>query len=54
MDLALEPGPGEAADWLREQAVQVLNVAGPRESTAAGISQLAERFLLRLLDTDES
>jgi hypothetical protein len=54
VDLATDPGPGEAAEWLRGLAIQVLNVAGPRESTAAGISPAAERFLLELLGGGET
>lgn len=36
-------------DWLNQHAIQVLNVAGPRESSCPGISQLAERILVELL-----
>jgi hypothetical protein len=40
------------AAWVRAHGIEVLNVAGPRESTAPGIHAEAERFvksLLRLL-----
>ena len=37
-------------DWIRENGVETLNVAGPRESTAPGIGQMARKFLFSLLD----
>lgn len=37
--------------WIRSQRVRVLNVAGPRESTAPGISQSARLLLRDLLKT---
>ena len=51
VDLAGKPArsPEEVFRWLREHAIGVLNVAGPRESTAAGIGDDARRFLLELL-----
>lgn len=36
-------------DWLAEHQVEVLNVAGPRESQTPGIQAQAREFLLRLL-----
>jgi Circularly permutated YpsA SLOG family len=49
--LVLDPlGPeselASALEWLNGQDVQVLNVAGPRESSQPGIGQLAEQLLL--------
>ncbi|SUS06231.1 conserved hypothetical protein [uncultured Defluviicoccus sp.] len=35
--------------WLRERRVRVLNVAGPRESSAPGIHEEAAAFLRVLL-----
>lgn len=35
--------------WGREQAIRVLNVAGPRESEAPGIHEQGTRFLTKLL-----
>jgi len=35
--------------WIKERAVHVLNVAGPRESSSPGIADQAMRFLCRLL-----
>ena len=35
--------------WLQRYAVQILNVAGPRESSSRGIQSQAEAFLRRLL-----
>jgi len=45
---------GEAVEsefraWVAEHRIEVLNVAGNRESRAPGIQQLVKRFLLRVL-----
>jgi hypothetical protein len=43
-------GAAEAArKWLSENAVGVLNVAGPRESTSPGVGKRAREFLVRVL-----
>ncbi len=42
-------GVEETRDWLIAEGVRVLNVAGPRESTAPGIHAQALRFLGELL-----
>jgi hypothetical protein len=39
----------DAHTWLSEYGIAVLNVAGPRESTAPGITKLAREFVSRLL-----
>ena len=36
-------------DWLATHSLNVLNIAGPRESSAPGIQTVAESFLVRLL-----
>lgn len=36
-------------DWLHENRITVLNVAGPRESKIPGIYEQAKDFLLRVL-----
>jgi hypothetical protein len=43
-------GPEEVRRWLAHQQPSVLNVAGPRESTAPGIGQRCMEFLLRCLE----
>lgn len=43
----------ELRRWLLENNVQVLNVAGPRESKRPGIHQLAVSFLKKLLSGGE-
>lgn len=40
----------EVRSWLRRRKVQVLNVAGPRESEAPGIHAQTSAFLLRVLE----
>jgi hypothetical protein len=49
IDLA---GPLDAAAtllWLRSHAIEVLNVAGPRESSSPGIADAARSFIVQLL-----
>jgi len=49
VDLRDEPDAGAVQAWLRAHAVQALNVAGPRESTAPGIYEAAFTFLAEVL-----
>ena len=46
VDLTREQEPREVRAWLELHAVQVLNVAGPRESSCPGIFGEARAFLL--------
>lgn len=53
VDLTFPDDDGDAEltrlrDWIEENAVDVLNVAGPRESTRPGIHAAATAFLRRL------
>jgi hypothetical protein len=48
-----EPVPQRnVSDWLRSNRIEVLNVAGPRESQSPGIGATAERYLLQLFGPD--
>lgn len=49
VDLAQNPKVADTALWLESQAIQVLNVAGPRNSTCPQIYALASRYLESLL-----
>ena len=40
-------------NWLQQKNIQVLNVAGPRESTQPGIAKQTEHFLLAALQADD-
>lgn len=41
--------PSEAVlNWVKEHGICVLNVAGPRESSSEGITELAQGFLLQV------
>jgi len=40
--------PDQVSRWVEENAISVLNVAGPRESKSPGIYDQARRFLLLL------
>jgi len=52
--LVANPKDGETlercCDWVAENAIQVLNVAGPRESSAPGIQRQAQEFIEKLLE----
>jgi hypothetical protein len=48
LDLATDPDPAEAARWVRDAGIALLNVAGPRESQRPGIGAQARGFLERL------
>jgi hypothetical protein len=49
VDLDSPIQPGGIRKWLEENRVQVLNVAGPRESQNPGVSELARDFMVKLL-----
>ena len=49
VDLAGTHCAREVADWVRRERIAVLNVAGPRESTAPGIGLQAKTFLAEML-----
>ncbi len=51
IDLSSSHHMHESQSWLSESGIGVLNVAGPRASSAPEIIPLAEAFLLRLLET---
>jgi hypothetical protein len=50
IDLAKPDEAESVYRWLRDNRVEVLNVAGPRESQSPGIAARAERFLRTLFD----
>lgn len=49
LDLGADPRPEVVRAWARAHRVGVLNVAGPRESSAPGIHARATAFLRELL-----
>ena len=49
VDLDLDPGIELVMEWIGRHRIQVLNVAGPRESSSPGVYDRARAFLLRLL-----
>jgi hypothetical protein len=49
LDLAEAPRIAPVQEWIRAHNIRVLNVAGPRESTAPGIYTLAREFLEALM-----
>ena len=46
---AAAPAPDEVAAWIAAAGIRVLNIAGPRESTAPGIRDEAAAFLRKVL-----
>jgi hypothetical protein len=38
------------ADWIESENINVLNIAGPRESTCPGIGKTAQGFLVRVFE----
>ena len=54
VDLDRPPEPAQLRQWLAEHGVRILNVAGPRESSAPGIQALAAAFLAAVLDATGS
>lgn len=49
VDLAAEVDLDAIRNWLVEQRVVRLNIAGPRESSSRGIARAAQRFVEQLL-----
>ncbi len=49
VDLSKEPFIGNIAEWINKHHIQILNVAGPRESQNSGIYRLTYDLLLALL-----
>ena len=49
INLDQSPEPNEVTTWLQENAIKVLNVAGPRESQQPGIYARANAFLKQKL-----
>jgi hypothetical protein len=54
VDLEVPESPSAVRQWLREQRVAVLNVAGPREESAPGIYREARAYLLQVLTGREA
>lgn len=49
VDLDHSPSPDEVREWIGTNEVAILNVAGPRESSAPGTALQAQRFLEQVL-----
>ena len=47
LDLDQSPQPDELRRWLREHHVEVLNIAGPRESQSPGIAAQANQLVTK-------
>jgi Circularly permutated YpsA SLOG family len=51
VDLDSPVSPGEIRKWLKKHDVDVLNVAGPRESQSPGIGEMARDFMVLMLQS---
>lgn len=49
LDLLISPAPELILEWVEQQDIQVLNIAGPRESGCPGIHDQTVAFLQRCL-----
>lgn len=47
LDLDQPPQPEEVRRWLQDHRVEVLNIAGPRETQSPGIAAQANRFVTK-------
>ena len=45
---------GNVCDWLEENEIATLNIAGPRESSSPGIGGIAKAFLLKLFEVHKA
>lgn len=50
VELTGAPDPGQTRQWLDELEVEILNVAGPRESSFPGLEGEARAFLVRVFN----
>ena len=46
----IEPSPGKIIDWINDEKISILNIAGPRESNLPGIYEKSRHFLTELLE----
>ena len=51
VDLDAPLSPAEVRQWLQAHRVEVLNVAGPRESQSPGIEIMARDFIVKLFES---
>ncbi len=49
VDLGKVPDAEDVVEWLGENGIEVLNVAGPRESESPGIGRQARRFVVEVI-----
>jgi hypothetical protein len=49
VDLARHADPSPVRQWVQNNQVRILNVAGPREGESAGVFEKASAFLLEVL-----
>lgn len=49
LDLDAPLNPVAVKQWIADQQVRILNVAGPRESSCAGIAEKTRRLMIKIL-----
>lgn len=52
IDLGDHPLPQRAREWINEHHIEVVNVAGPRESASKGIGRRAQEFIVSIFSTE--
>lgn len=52
VELSAPTDPREVKEWIRQNNIRVLNIAGPREGCAPGIHAVAASYLRALLQSD--
>ena len=52
VDLAHQQDPGDVLEWVEENQIRILNVAGPRESKVQGIHERTSKFLEKILSSE--
>ena len=53
IDLSLDGNASTVGEWIQKNAIQILNVAGPRESEAPGIHDRALNFLREIFEAQD-
>jgi len=53
IELQSHPDPKLVMEWIKNNHIKNLNIAGPRESTHPGVYKMAHAFLLQLFQNEE-
>lgn len=53
IDIYDPPTKGEVVQWIKDNNIEIINVAGNRESTVPGIEAFVEEYMTKLLSQSE-